>query len=732
MALCVIVGVIVGAVQKSDQCDETIYGRSRRSSLSTMNKKQKISVPYDPTKPWTYYRLPRDVIPVHYELTLRPFFYDEEEAYFDGDVDIQLRTMQSTRFIIVHTKELNITKVEVSHTKTASPVHIRRTFVFEPYDYFIVELASPVTANQGIKIRIWFDGGLRNTYEGFYKSAFKPPNGEKKYVVMTQFEPQAARRAFPCFDEPNMKSLFTVVVHHRSSATALSNMPLESKTTSTDASLPVISRFARTPVPMSTYLVAVVVGPFFNANCRNTAQQLPVCIHSPYYLISQTDFALDTAVRSVEWLQRFFGVDYPLPKLDFVVYPEFRSMAMENWGLVSFREEALLVAPESTQIDKDIVSSVVVHELAHMWFGNLVTMDWWDDLWLNEGFASYMEYPANWNMGRLTDGEEYNDFLSAMSGDASRSTRAIRANNIRTSDDISAAFDSITYRKGCSIIRMLVQAIGMDNFKLGIQHYMNKYAYSNAKTTDLWKSLTVNAPIDVEKAMATWVEQKGFPLVTIEMAPADRQFVLRQERFVLPQWVPAIEENGNGYQQQQQQQQQQVILVDDGPPSYWYIPIVYKTPGERNATTVWMPPTGDPFLVTLPVGSSMDTLKLNWQQSSFIRVNYAVTTWDKIGQKLYADINAYEPLDRAGLVDDCFALAQAGRIPYITAFRFARFLAHETHPIVWQSAADHFNFLRYSLSDSSAYAIFENYVVSQTRSARLAVGRLPPTDGTTK
>lgn len=153
MALCVIVGVIVGAVQKSDQCDETIYGRSRRSSLSTMNKKQKISVPYDPTKPWTYYRLPRDVIPVHYELTLRPIFYDEEEACFDGDIDIRLRTMQSTRFIIVHTKELKISEVEVSHAKTGSPVYIRRTFVFEPYDYFIVELASPVTANQGIKIR---------------------------------------------------------------------------------------------------------------------------------------------------------------------------------------------------------------------------------------------------------------------------------------------------------------------------------------------------------------------------------------------------------------------------------------------------------------------------------------------------------------------------------------------------------------------------------------------------
>ena len=632
--MIILVGVIVG-VSRNDKGNEASPFPSSRfdgSSASDSDDDDKDEIPYDHNKPWTYHRLPRVIEPNHYSILLEPHFYNDNDSWFQGNVSIQAHVLSGTRYVILHALELNLTEtsieyvstIESSNQKLPANPRIKSIFIFEPYQYLVIELADQLLKESNIEIKINFTGSLGVVSEGFYKSFFRhPTTGVKQFVAMTQFEPLDARRAFPCFDEPNMKAFFTISLRHWRGFTALSNMPVQGTTWSEDDPNWMTTSFERTSVPMSTYLVAVTIGEFTSLPTIIAPEtQLPVKVYVPEYALEQSQYSRSAITSLIDWQQRFFAIQYPLPKVDFVIYPTFRWTAMENWGLITFREDALLVTNETTEVDKDHVVAVIAHELAHQWFGNLVTMDWWDDLWLNEGFASYMEYPSSIAVGRGVDSEEYYDYMSAMAADGFRSSRPIRFLQIKRRSDISAAFDSITYQKGATIIRMLVNAMGVESFKHGIQEYMATFKFKNAKTSDLWDTLAKQMQaINLTNVMRTWVEQKGYPIVDVQPGLGGDELILKQRPFIMPQYQP---EPFNG-----------------GLPSVmdsrrWWIPVTVKDPtGEIR--TEWFPPDKDEFIVRVP-GQLPKETKLNMNQTAFMRINYPVEMWENFGNQLAQDI----------------------------------------------------------------------------------------------
>lgn len=382
-------------------------------------------------------------------------------------------------------------------------------------EHVTFKFTGDIAEGTSAKLRISFKGEINSKLAGFYRAVYEDPSGNKKVMAVTQFEATDARRAFPCWDEPDKKAKFTISLQVRNHLTALSNMNenvnvVKHISLSHEEGWKIVS-FA-TSVTMSTYLVAFVVGEieFIEAFTKNG--NIPVRVYAPIGFIHQGHFALDVGVKTLDFFTEYFGESYPLPKMDMIAIPDFASGAMENWGLVTYRMTLLLFDDQSSTLKtKQQVAYVVGHELAHQWFGNLVTMQWWSDLWLNEGFATWAGWlAADHIFPKWEIWTEFvvDDLQSGLALDSLRSSHPIEV-PVRDPSEISQIFDSISYSKGASVIRMLEAYLGPKVFQKGLQNYIQKHLYSNARTDDLWAALDATSGKDVTQMMALWTRKIG-------------------------------------------------------------------------------------------------------------------------------------------------------------------------------------------------------------------------------
>jgi puromycin-sensitive aminopeptidase len=529
---------------------------------------------------------------------------------------------------------------------------------------FIFAESLPKSSN--ITLTVDFVGSLNNQMAGFYRSHYKDANGKDKIVASTQFEALDARRAFPCVDEPAAKATFLLTLVVPADLECISNMPESKRVTVGDDKVEV--SFLESP-KMSTYLLAWCIGEFDYVQAQ-TKHGVLIKVYAARGQAASCQYALDCGVKALDSFNDFFGVAYPLPKLDMVAIPEFAAGAMENWGAVFYRQVDLLIDPTTaSNSQKQRVCTVVCHELAHQWFGNLVTMTWWDDLWLNEGFASWAEnYAAH---EAFPDYEMWEQFVvdhlsRALKLDGLLSSHPIQV-PIHHAEEVEQVFDAISYCKGGSVVRMIKAVLGMANFRKGLGNYMEKYAYGNTETLDLWQAWEEVSGMPVAEMMASWTEQMGFPLLKVVKEDwQDDKVVLELEQ----SWFLA---DGSD-------------LPEDGKNKLWTIPILTCTPaGTQEDMVVMREKTAS---VTIPLKSKDDWVKLNAGQEVPMRVQYTQEMLTRLSKAIETK-EMKSPSDRVGLIMDAYALVKANHImssesliKLLSAFK------NEDDCVVWQGLSD--------------------------------------------
>lgn len=582
-------------------------------------------------------RLSRHIHPKKYQIEIFP---DLESSSFEGKEIITLQILKPGKEITLHSRELEITSADLE--KSGNETWAGKVTYNKKNE--TATLIFPKNLSTGsAKLHISFRGLLNDQMRGYYKSQYEL-NGEKKIISATQFEATDARMAFPCFDEPNMKAVFELSLRIPTGHEAVSNtLPVSIEEHSSGFKT---VKFMPTP-KMSTYLLAFITGELDYLESKTKNRKVTVRVYTPKNKKQQGKFALEVAVKTLEFFESYFRIPYPLPTLDLIALPDFASGAMENWGAVTFRESALLIDESQSSLSKkQWVALVIGHELAHQWFGNLVTMDWWTHLWLNEGFASYIEYLAVdhifpkwqiWNQFLMMDLER------GINKDGLSSTHEIEV-DVHDPNEIDEIFDDISYRKGSSIIRMLVSYIGERAFREGLHLYLDKHKYKNASTEDLWKALEKASGKPVGSIMQKWTKQPGLPLVSV--TPTETGYTATQQRYFRnpSAKIPASE--------------------------LWPIPLRYGTKAKEQI--LLENKTGEIVLSE----KEKKVVKFNLKESSFIRTNYREEHWKYLATK--AKEGEMDPEDRFGLASNFWAMAEAGFLPTSTALDLSLYFRKET------------------------------------------------------
>lgn len=646
------------------------------------------------------HRLPTWVTPRHYSIAWTPKF--TAPYTFTGIVDIEVEVNINTRCVVLHSHGLEIAHVSVGNTTDAAgnPTDglyvVDSNYVYkEPNNDFLglgLGMNNQLLASTISHIVISFTGRLATDMTGLYLSQYTPPGGgAPEIMISTQFEATYARRAFPCFDEPALKATFDVsVLEVPQGHVVLSNgFELSSHRSTT--------RTFRTTPRMSTYLVAVVAGKLEHREHR-TGGGLLVRVWARAGFGDELGYALELASRILPHYAQVFGQPFPIAKCDLVAIPDFAAGAMENWGLVTFRETAMLFdTGVSSLFDKTRVAVVVAHELAHQWFGDLVTMDWWDGLWLNEGFASFMEYQGvafaapELNIGAHFIGDSN---IPAMHADAfSVSHPLTPAGAVQTAGEIEAQFDSISYSKGASVINMArayMNAKSEGSFDRGIRHYIETYQFENANTADLFESLGQSLPGDeadkFRSRLHNYTVMPGVPLVTVHKTSSNILQV-SQSRF---------------FRSTYSQHAAHGRFKD---PVYW-IPLTLKaeTPTQafyETAKTALVEGF-EARELSYPISynpSADGWLKANDDGQGYYRVNYDTDMWDSLIRGVAASANGAGSLhltdnDKVGLIDDAFALAESGILQSTVPLRLVAALENETDYSPWRAAIGHLRSFR--------------------------------------
>ncbi|HEY9869187.1 MAG TPA: M1 family metallopeptidase [Candidatus Obscuribacterales bacterium] len=483
-----------------------------------------------PAEPAIHSRLSPDVVPSRYNLRIET---DLEASQFKGTETILVSVRRPVSTIVLNAAELQISKVGLRPAGSSS--HTTRNIRAEVKPQLEqVHLLLPQLLPAGqYEISLAFEGALNDRLRGFYRAHYNDARGVRRTLAATQMEPTDARRMFPCFDEPAFKATYQITALVAPDLTAISNAPIKSESTDPTTGQKLIE-FAPTP-PMSTYLVALVVGKFQSTEPR-VVDGVPIKVWTVPGKAGMGRYAQEMAGRLLTYYNNYFGIPYPAQKLDLVAIPDFEAGAMENLGCITFRETLLLVDDKTASTaTRQQVAAVTAHEMAHMWFGDLVTMAWWDDLWLNEAFATWMATKSvdflmpEWHLwDRFSAARS-----SAMATDSLLATRPIRF-RVNNPEQANEMFDEITYVKGSSVLRMLEQWVGEAAFRAGLQRYMKKYQFKNARTEDLWEAIGAASGQDVSGVMEGWVNQPGLPLISLEAPSADgRRVKLTQQRFLL-------------------------------------------------------------------------------------------------------------------------------------------------------------------------------------------------------
>ncbi|XP_063609319.1 puromycin-sensitive aminopeptidase-like protein [Penaeus indicus] len=692
-------------------------------------------------------RLPRSIKPLHYTIKLQPFINGNFSIF--GYVEVEMEVLEPTSNITLHMADI-ITKNDTFKTDKHTNTHVEME-VLEPNSDITLHIANIITKTEPIKVSalgkrggqsvrikkarydnkaqflilhleetlergenyalaMEFVGYLNEYLNGFYRADYVDYDGSIKFMAATLFQPTHARRAFPCFDEPALKATFEVHLARETWMTSLSNMALAETRPVGGQEGWVWDRFERS-VPMSTYLVIFIVSEFTYINVTGSGNvpfrilymlsmkqnQWLITVSSAAVFAHQarTDqlsYASEVAPKILRYFEDYFGSPYMLPKLDIFALPQSIVPGMENWGLITFGESYLFYDPDATLPQNlEFTGSLIGHELAHNWFGNLVTPAWWDDLWLNEGFATFMGHVGldrvkpDWKiMETFVGGTLQRSFLV----DSLEMSHKISI-SIAEVTDVMQIFDAITYYKGASVVRMLLHCLGEETFRRGLNNYLKAFKYSNAVQDDLWEYLTVAAHQDkalakdlsVKMIMDTWTLQKGFPVIEV-MRNAEGA-ILTQKRF-------RSEKN----------------ILRDSHDYRWMVPLTYTTQGEANFTQtqamVWMKDCeGRINLTSLPPKD--EWVIFNLQETGYYRVNYDNHNWNLLIQQLKDDHEVIHVINRAQIIDDANALAEVGHLDYKIPMNILAYLRKESDYLPWAVAINIFSSLKSLFNNRQGY-----------------------------
>lgn len=645
------------------------------------------------TAPYRNFRLPDFVRPNNYDVFLD---VDMSEKKVTGRVEIQVSVHKQTRFILIHAFRFTSLKGEI-RDENINIVAVKKEFYHTKNQYYVIETIRNMSPGTYF-LRYSYAYKLNDNLSGFYHMTYKTKEGKKKEMAATQLCPIDARTVFPCFDEPGMRATFNMTISRDFGYDTISNMPVY-KTWHDELKTRQYSKFMRTP-RMSTYLLAVVISEFANiSQITKTQHSVKMSLFAPQDDIKDLSFAAHTGSQILSFYERFFNVSYPLPKADMIVLPNFSLNGMENWGLIAFSMKSLLFSANMTSLaGKTHVVRLMAHELAHQWFGNLVTISWWSDIWLNEGFATYVQYIGmnsvfpEWKYMELAI---FRDMMSAMRLDTLSISHPIHI-PVKDTSDIGQVFDPISYQKGACILRMLDNCLGSNNFVTGVIAYLKKYAFKNAKTEDLWNELTEASrqqgdKYDISRIMKNWVQQKGFPVVDVIINTRKQvnEFVLKQSPFssnnaveTHRRWMIPFD----------------YILIDITNTSQ-----IFKTPVRR----IWMNET----LASISVDSSDVIIKGNAGQYGYFRVNYDEKDWRKFISILKTKHVVLDATDRAGLLHDSFELARAGILKYSTALDLFAYIDIEREYLPWHVGVESIQQISQFLKgDGRLYGLLQKFI----------------------
>jgi len=588
----------------------------------------------------------RLVWPKNYNITFEPDF---KNFTFMGKEKISVEIAKPTNKFILNSAEIKIKNCFVIIKGKTLKAKVNFD---EKNEELTVTMPKKIKGKADLFID--FIGILNDKLVGLYRSEYKDKQGKTKFMASTQFEAADARRAFPCWDEPEAKATFDVSVITDNNLTAISNMPIISKKKIGKKTL---YKFARTPV-MSTYLLYLGVGELEFLQGRLGKTMIRIITTKGKKNLGK--LSLQFTKQFLKWYEDYFKIPYPLPKLDMIAVPDFASGAMENWGAITFRETILLYDPKTSSTEtKQHIAEVISHEIAHQWFGNLVTMKWWNDLWLNESFATFMatkavhDYYPTWD---LWDQFLIGETSGAMSLDALKTSHPIDV-KVNKPSEVREIFDEISYNKGGTVLRMLENFLGEKNFRNGLKNYLTKHKYGNATTEDLWDALEKVSRKPVRKMMNSWIKQVGYPI--IEVTIKDSKISLTQKRY--------LAENERKSQK-----------------GTWVIPVSLKTADSltfklmtRQSETIALKDT--------------DWFKLNSGQMGMYRVKYGDETLEKFKELVEQKI--LSNTDRWGLQHDSFALCMSGQITLKRFLDFARSYLDEDDYLVSSDLTGSLDFL---------------------------------------
>ena len=610
------------------------------------------------------YRLPANVTPERYDLTLTP---DLKAFTFEGSEIVAITVLEATADVVLNALELEIESAVAERSGKSLTAQIELEPARERARLRFGESLEPGSWT----LRIKFRGILNDKLHGFYRSQYTDAAGKSHTVATTQFEATDARRAIPCWDEPALKAVFGVTLVIDDDLTALSNAGIKAERKLAGGKKEIV--FMDT-IRMSTYLLAFIIGEFEATSPVDAGTPLRV-VHVPGKR-ALTGWAEQIGAFSLKFFADYYGIPYPGDKLDLIAIPDFAAGAMENLGAITFRETALL-ADEHTasRAELERVADVVSHENAHMWFGDLVTMRWWNGIWLNEAFATFMEMLAvdawkpnwkRWESFGVSRG-------AAMAIDALKSTRSIEY-TVLSPEDCRSMFDVLTYEKGAAVLRMLEQFLGAEVFRKGISAYLKKHQYNNTETGDLWDALEAASGQPVRSMMDTWIFQQGFPVVSAAPTADGRALKISQRRFFFaPPENPEVQ--------------------------LWHVPVMVRARTDQGTEVHKLLLTEAETTLQLP--GKIEWALLNEGGHGFYRVRYS----PELLEALTKNRAALQPIERFGLVSDTWAATVAGLTPLAEFVKMARLFRDETDINVWRALIGAFSYLDMIATDAQRPAV---------------------------
>ncbi|HEX6947606.1 MAG TPA: M1 family metallopeptidase [Acidimicrobiia bacterium] len=629
------------------------------------------------------FRLPRHILPEHYDITLD---LDFENFTFTGNVGIDLRVEQSSPEIVLNAHQIEIK--EAALTAGDRRLSISGVAYDEDLQRATLSLDEPLSPGD-YRLDIDYTGIINNELRGLYRSVYRDDEGNEHAIATSQCQATDARRVFPCWDEPDFKATFQTTMIVPAGLEAYSNARELERIEHNGR---VEFRFART-MKMSTYLLAFIAGPF-EATEPVVSRGTPIRVIVPKGKLHLTDVALENAVFCFEYLSDYYGIPYPGDKLDHIAIPDFAAGAMENVGLITYRDAYLVIdKAKASQAELQNSLDVIGHEIAHQWFGNLVTMAWWEGAWLNEAFASFMEMKATDAMR-----PEWKRWLSfanlevpwAMATDQLLSTRPIEF-EVNAPEEVDQMFDSITYGKGSAVLHMIDEFIGVENFRQGVGNYLREHEYANTVTRDLWEGLDSASEWPVSEIMETWVYQRGFPQIEVRLVDGGVQ--LTQRRYL--------------------------VTPDETDTTLWKVPIQlrYSIGGEVQTRKHVL----DDFETVVTFDGELDWIVGNGGGHGFYRTGYCDTSFNK----LISNLGSLDDIERYTLVSDTLAFVRSGHADSAHYLDLVARFGEEKEHAIWSAIIGGLGTIEHHALDESVRPAFEEFVRSLVGPAAARMGWEP-------